>query len=53
MASPHDRAWSEGHKAGKNAKPISACPYGSGMMQQHWQAGWNAGHAAKESGSSN
>ena len=47
MASPHDRAWSEGHKAGKHNEPLSACPYGSGMMQQSWQVGWRAGQAAK------
>ena len=51
MASPHERAWSEGHKAGKNAKPAKACPYGSGTMQQHWQAGWAAGQAASKSDS--
>lgn len=49
MASPHDRAWAEGHKAGKNAKPKTSCPYGSGMMQQHWQNGWAAGHEEKDS----
>jgi hypothetical protein len=34
MASPQDRAWSEGHKAGSHDQPLSSCPYGSGMMQQ-------------------
>ncbi|MCL6741709.1 ribosome modulation factor [Sphingomonas sp. RB56-2] len=48
MASPQDRAWSEGHKAGKHGEPISACPYGSGMMQQSWQVGWRAGQAARD-----
>ena len=48
MANPHDQAWSEGHKAGKHNEPLNACPYGSGMMQQSWQAGWRAGQATKD-----
>jgi ribosome modulation factor len=47
MASPHDRAWSEGHKAGKHNEPETANPYGSGTMQQAWQTGWKAGQATK------
>lgn len=51
MASPHERAWAEGHKAGKHSKSKNSCPYGSGMMQQHWQNGWAAGQAAKDANS--
>ncbi len=47
MASPQDRAWSEGHKAGSHGQPLSSCPYGSGMMQQKWHQGWNEGQKAK------
>lgn len=47
MASPQDRAWSEGHKAGAHGQPLSACPYGSGMMQQKWHQGWHEGQKAK------
>lgn len=48
MASPHDRAWSEGYKAGKIDREINSCPYGSGMMQQAWQNGWREGQKAKQ-----
>jgi ribosome modulation factor len=43
LASPHDRAWSEGHKAGKNKQDISSSPYKKGMMQVAWMQGWQAG----------
>ena len=48
MASPQERAWSEGHKAGSHDKPLSSCPYGSGMMQQKWQQGWSEGQKARD-----
>ena len=47
MASPQDRAWSEGHKAGSHDKALSSCPYGSGVMQQKWHQGWHEGQKAK------
>ena len=48
MASPIDRVWSEGHKAGKNGSPESANPYKAGMAQQAWLKGWHIGVQAKE-----
>ena len=48
MASPQDRAWSEGHKAGSHDQPIGSCPYGNGMMQQKWHQGWREGQKAKD-----
>lgn len=48
MANPQDRAWSEGHKAGSHGQPLTACPYGSGIMQQKWHEGWREGQKAKD-----
>ncbi len=43
MASPHDRAWSEGYKAGTHSQSLSSSPYKKGMMQVAWHQGWREG----------
>jgi ribosome modulation factor len=43
VTSPHQRAWLEGHKVGKNNEPVNICPYGAGMMQVNWLKGWHEG----------
>jgi len=48
MASPHDRAWSEGHKAGKHDQPVSSSPYKKGMMHTAWLRGWAAAQKARD-----
>lgn len=48
MASPIDRVWSEGHKAGKHGSSESACPYKAGMAQQAWLQGWRIGVQSRD-----
>ena len=47
-AHPQERAWSEGHKAGKNDRLRTSCPYNKGMMQRAWLGGWGEGHKSKK-----
>jgi len=49
MAHPQERAWSEGHKAGKNDGLRTSCPYNKGTMQKAWLAGWGEGQKSKNS----
>jgi ribosome modulation factor len=48
MASPIDRVWSEGHKAGKHGSPVTANPYKAGMAEQAWLKGWHIGAQARD-----
>jgi len=47
LAHPQERAWSEGHKAGKSDRLRTSCPYNKGVMQQAWLAGWGEGQKSK------
>jgi len=50
MASPHERAWSEGHKAERTPSPRNRVPMEAAPCSSIGrQAGWAAGQAANKS----
>ena len=48
MANPQERAWSEGHKAGKHGQAEGSSPYKKGTLSEAWLQGWRVGQQSRD-----
>jgi len=48
VASPQDKAWSDGYAAGKKGRPETVSPYKKGAFMIAWQQGWQNGVKARD-----